>query len=100
VALVAPNWDLVKRELGINGNASTQELAVRTEVRAFLEAEVIEYTADLAKFEQIRHIGILPNDLTVEAGELSPTLKVRRRVVENRYGNLIDSIYQSEPAAH
>ena len=100
VALVAPNWDLVKRELGINGNASTQELAVRTEVRAFLEAEVVEYTADLAKFEQIRHIGILPNDLTIEAGELSPTLKVRRRIVENRYGNLIDSIYQSEPAAH
>jgi long-chain acyl-CoA synthetase len=45
----------------------------------------------LAKFEQIRTIGILPRDLTIEAGELSPTQKIRRRVVERLYAGLIDS---------
>lgn len=100
VALIAPNWELVRRELGINGNGDPHDLAARSDVRAFLDAEVVEHTADLAKFEQIRHVGILPRDLTIEAGELSPTLKVRRRIVENRYSDLIEAIYQTAPAAH
>ena len=94
VALVAPNWDLVRKELGLEAGA-TEELARRSEVRKLIEAEALEHTADLAKFEQIRHVAILPRDLTIEAGELSPTLKVRRRIVEQRYAELIDGLYQT-----
>jgi long-chain acyl-CoA synthetase len=94
VALVAPNWELVRKELGLDGGA-TEELAQRSDVRALIEAEALEHTADLAKFEQIRHVAILPRDLTIEAGELSPTLKVRRRIVEQRYADLIEGLYQA-----
>ena len=95
-ALVAPNWELVRRELGIDGALSTEQLIERNDVRAFLEAEVLEHTAELGKFEQIRRFAILPRDLTIEAGELSPTLKVRRRVVEHRYAELIEEAYRAE----
>ncbi|MGH7331078.1 MAG: hypothetical protein ACREJX_22240, partial [Polyangiaceae bacterium] len=94
VALVAPNWELVCKELGLDG-ASTEDLSRRDDVRAFVESEALEHTSDLAKFEQIRQVAILPRDLTIEAGELSPTLKVRRRIVEQRYAELIDGLYQA-----
>jgi long-chain acyl-CoA synthetase len=93
VALVAPNWPLVRDELTLGQDADTTTLAARADVRAFILHEVEDQTADLARYEQIRYVAILPHDLTIEAGELSPTLKVRRRIVENRYANLIDALY-------
>jgi len=58
--------------------------------------EVETHTADLASFEQIRRVALLPRDLTIEDGELSPTLKIRRRVVEQRYANLIQQAYDED----
>ena len=50
-------------------------------------------SADLASFEQVRKIALLPRDLTIEDGELSPTLKVKRRVVEKRFADLVERAY-------
>lgn len=94
-ALIAPNWELVRRELGLDGGLEPEQLAARDDVRAFLETEVMEHTAELGKFEQIRRFAILPRDLTIEAGELSPTLKTRRRIVEHRYADLIEAAYRA-----
>ncbi|HTX02489.1 MAG TPA: long-chain fatty acid--CoA ligase [Candidatus Acidoferrales bacterium] len=95
VALVAVNWPLLRDVLMLGAELDTPALALRPDVRAFLDREVETHTSDLAKFEQIRHAAILPNDLTIEAGELSPTLKVRRRIVEKRYANIIEEIYRN-----
>ncbi len=95
-ALIAPNWELIRRELSLDGIEDVGQLSARGDVRAFLEAEVLEHTAELGKFEQIRRFAILPRDLTIEAGELSPTLKVRRRIVEHRYADLIEEAYRAE----
>jgi long-chain acyl-CoA synthetase len=95
VALVAPNWDLLRRDFGIPPNVPPGEIAQRQDIRDFMRKEVTQNTADLASFEQIRLIGLLPRDLTIEEGELSPTLKVKRRIVEQRYADLIDSVYKS-----
>jgi len=97
VALVAPNWDLVRRQFEIPPNVSSSEIAKRQDVREFVRKEVAENTSDLASYEQVRRIGLLPRDLTIEDGELSPTLKVKRRIVEKRYADLVDSVY--EPSA-
>jgi long-chain acyl-CoA synthetase len=51
-------------------------------------------TGELAQFERIKKLALLPKELTQEAGELTPTLKVKRRVVEERYKPLIDALYQ------
>ena len=95
VALVAPNWPTLRDVLMLGADADDAALSVRDDVRAFLQREVIAHSSDLAKFEQIRYLAILPRDLTIEAGELSPTLKVRRRIVENRYADLIEELYKN-----
>jgi long-chain acyl-CoA synthetase len=96
-ALVSPNWDLVRTELDIPADVPIAELARRDDVIEFMTAEVRRNTDDLAKFEQVRKIGILPRDLTVEDGDLSPTLKVKRRVVEAKYASLVDRLYAQTP---
>ncbi|MDP9017343.1 MAG: long-chain fatty acid--CoA ligase, partial [Candidatus Eremiobacteraeota bacterium] len=64
-ALISPNWDLVRAELGLP-DAPIAELAKRDEVNEFVTKEVREKTADLASFEQVRRVVILPHELTVE----------------------------------
>ncbi len=92
-ALISPNFDLVRAHLGIGPDIAAEELANREDVRAFIAQEVREHTRDLATFEQVRRVGILPRELSVEGGELSPTLKVKRRVVEQTFAAEIAQMY-------
>ncbi|MDB5073119.1 MAG: fadD [Candidatus Eremiobacteraeota bacterium] len=91
--LLAPNWDLVRAKLEIPATTPTAEMAADERVRTLMIRETAGNTADLAKYEQVHRIAVLPRDLTIEDGELSPTLKVKRRVVEQRYANLIEQAY-------
>ena len=88
-ALISPNWTAVRAQLDLPPDELPEQLAQHEDVRAFLCAEASRVTADLATFEQIRWAGILPRDLTIDDGELTPTLKVRRSIVEARYATLI-----------
>jgi long-chain acyl-CoA synthetase len=54
-------------------------------------------TRDLARFERIHQIGLLTKEFTIDSGELSPSLKIKRHVVERRYRDLIEEIYQRRP---
>jgi len=54
---------------------------------------VEEANKELARFEQIKHFRVLPEMLSVEGGALTPTLKVKRRVVCERYAELVESMY-------
>jgi long-chain acyl-CoA synthetase len=100
IGLVAPNWALLRQELGIADDVGSAAIAARHDVLEFVRREVAEKTADLAGFEQVRRVAILPRELTIEDGELSPTLKVKRRVVEQKFAALIEAAYaQSAPSA-
>jgi long-chain acyl-CoA synthetase len=88
----------LRRELGIAEDVGAAAVAARNDVLEFVRREVAGCTADLATFEQIRRIALLPRELTIEDGELSPTLKVKRRVVERKFAALIESAYAPEPA--
>jgi long-chain acyl-CoA synthetase len=94
--LVAPNWELVRSELGLAIDAPTTGMATDERVRALVIREVEQQTADLAAYERVRRVAILPRDLTIEDDELSPTLKVRRRIVEGRYAPLIRAAYEED----
>jgi long-chain acyl-CoA synthetase len=67
--------------------------ADEAEIRRAVEEIVEARNATLAPYERIKKFRILPRDLTQEAGEITPTLKVKRRVVTERYGELIDEMY-------
>jgi long-chain acyl-CoA synthetase len=99
VALVCPNWELVRKEFDLPPSMSTEQIARRSDVHDLMLREIHEKSADLASFESIRRIALLPRDLTIEDGELSPTLKVKRRVVERRYAELIESAYAAPAPA-
>ncbi|GAC1536100.1 MAG: AMP-dependent synthetase/ligase [Candidatus Velthaea sp.] len=97
-ALVSLNWANLRAELQLPENVPAAVLAERADVREFMQREIMTQTGDLAKFEQIRTVGILPRDLTIEDGELSPTQKIKRRVVEQRYASLIDELFRAMAA--
>ena len=94
IALVAPNWDLVRKDFGIAAEVSTATIAARADVLDFVQSEVVAKSADLASFESIRRIALFPRDLTIDDGELSPTLKIKRRVVEKKFAALIATAYR------
>jgi long-chain acyl-CoA synthetase len=94
-ALVVPNFETLEgwaRQQGLP-ITSRDELAARPEVIALYEKLIQELTPDLAQFEKIKKIALLPREFTLEAGELTPTLKVKRRVVEEKYKDVIDRLY-------
>jgi len=69
-------------------------LASNEEVRASIQAHVDQINEKFARVEQVKKIRILPNDLSQEGGELTPTLKVKRNVVAEKYEGDIDALYE------
>ena len=68
-------------------------LAADPRVEAMIRGRVDEINRQLASFEQVKKFVLLGTDFSQETGELTPTLKVKRKVVLKKYGNLLDSLY-------
>lgn len=95
-ALIVPNFDKLgayARALNIPFS-SPAELIGRDDIRSFLLGEVNRSTPDLAPYERVKKIILLDRDFEIEAGEMTPTLKVRRSIVEQKYKGLIDMLYK------
>jgi long-chain acyl-CoA synthetase len=58
-----------------------------------VQKDVASLTSDLADYERIRKVALLPQEFSIDSGELTPTLKVKRRVIDERYGDLIETLY-------
>ena len=71
------------------------ELSVHPDVTALVQEAVDTANAQYAQVEQIKRFAILDRDLTIEQGELTPTLKVKRNVVNDRYADVLDALYVS-----
>ncbi len=94
-ALLVPDFEALKpwaEKQGVHA-ASNEELVSDPRVREMIGQEVAAVNAHLAGFEKIVAWELLPNELTLEAGEITPTLKVKRRVINQRYGEVIDRLY-------
>ena len=78
-----------------NGDTTTTPAALSAEptVRALVEREVAAVNAQLASFESVKKFHILPEELTVESGDLTPSLKVKRKVVAQRFEREIAALY-------
>ncbi len=95
-ALVVPSFEVLEawaKERGMT-LGGREELVRRPEVLAHYQGLVDGITSDLAQFEKIKRIALVPREFTQESGELTPTLKVKRRVVEERYKAMIDNLYE------
>jgi len=73
--------------------ASPEEMAAHPRVRELIDAEVAAANKELASYESIKYFRILPRDLSTETGELTPSLKVKRKVMAERYRQQIEEMY-------
>ncbi|HKA37383.1 MAG TPA: long-chain fatty acid--CoA ligase [Thermoanaerobaculia bacterium] len=95
-ALIVPNFERLK-ELAAERKIPFEPDAIDAspEIRALFQKEIDGYNADKPGHEQIRAFALLPSDLTIEDGSITPTLKVKRRILESRYQSLIQKMYQA-----
>ena len=96
-ALIVPQFDLLKswaKEKGI-AFSSDEELIGNPEVIKFYDEKVQTVNQGLARYEQIKQYFLLPVAFSEETGELTPTLKMKRRIISEKFAGEIDSLYRA-----
>jgi long-chain acyl-CoA synthetase len=95
-ALIVPDWENLNQALAATGKdlpKDRAELSKHPTAVKIVQRDVAGLTASLADYERIRRVALLPNEFSIDSGELTPTLKVKRRVIDERYNDLIEEIY-------
>jgi long-chain acyl-CoA synthetase len=97
-ALIIPEFTALERRLKDLGRpfAERDELVKRADVVALYQEIVDSLNRELSQFERIKKIAILPQEFSIDSGELTPTLKVKRKVVEQKWATTIEALYRSE----
>jgi len=95
-ALLTLDPDAIREWAADNGRADDDlaALARSPQVRELIEGYIAQANRQLERWETIKRFEILPAELAVENGEVTPSLKIRRRVVERRYAEMLDSLYE------
>jgi long-chain acyl-CoA synthetase len=94
--LIVPQYAALERRLQELGRppASRDELAARDDVLRLYQEIIDALNRDLAQFERIKKIAVLPAEFSIATGELTPTMKVKRKVVEDKYREVIEGLYR------
>ncbi len=95
-ALIVPDWEALKNALAQHGEtvpSNRAGLSRSPTAVKMVQNDVAKLTAELADYERIRRVALLPDELTIDNGELTPTLKVKRRVIDEKFGELIEELY-------
>jgi len=94
--IISPHFPLLEDWARANGVTfkSHQELVASEKVRDLYRGIVEDLNKRLAHFETIKKIVVVPDEFTVATGEITPTLKLKRRVIENKYHQQIEQLYQ------
>lgn len=90
-ALIVPNYETVRKTLGTD--APAERLSEDERVRALIQEDIEAATKDFAAYERPKRFALLQREFLEEEGELTPTLKVKMRVVREHYGDTIESLY-------
>ncbi len=95
-ALIVPNWEQLESYCKLKGIEvkSRSELCEHPRIIDLLQRQIERLTPNLARYEKIKKVALLENEFTIEGGELTPTLKVKRRVIDEKYRDVIEKLYQ------
>jgi len=96
-ALIVPDWEDLKsalRDAGENVSGTHADISRLPAAVKLVQKDVTAITAHLADYERVRRIALLPEEFSIEKGEMTPTLKVKRAVIDQKYGELIDELYR------
>ena len=95
-ALIVPDWENLKQALSETEKGFPQdrvELSRYSAAIKIVQRDVAALTSELSDYERIRRVALLPNEFSIDGGELTPTLKIKRRVIDERFGDLIEELY-------
>ncbi len=91
--LIVPDFGVLQMRLDAEPAGPRERLLTRDEVVQLYQRVVDRVNTDLAQFERIKRFALLPSEFSIEQGELTPTMKVRRNVIEERWRDVIDGLY-------
>ena len=95
-ALIVPVWEQLESYCKLKGIEvkNRSELCRHPRIIDLIQRQIDGLTPNLAKYEKIKKVALLENEFTIEGGELTPTLKVKRRVIDQKYRDVIEKLYE------
>ena len=94
-ALIVPDWEALKQTLkeeGISAEGSREELCENPYVIKRVQREAGELTREINDYERVKRVYLLPREFSIDKGEMTPTLKIKRNVIDEKYEEAIDEI--------
>jgi long-chain acyl-CoA synthetase len=93
--LIVPDWEALKevlKEEKIDATGSREELCENPQVIKRVQRDAVELTRELNDYERVKRVYLLPREFSIDKGEMTPTLKIKRGVIDEKYGEAIDEI--------
>ena len=94
-ALIVPDWDALKEEMKAEGHPATgsrEELCEDPQFIKRVQRDAIELTRELSDYERVKRVYLLPREFSIDKGEMTPTLKIKRGVIDEKFSEAIDEI--------
>ena len=94
-ALIVPDWESLKqvlKEEGIKADGSREELCENPYVVKRVQKDAVDLTRELNDYERVKRVYLLPREFSIDKGEMTPTLKIKRGVIDEKYEEAIDEI--------
>ena len=94
-ALIVPDWDALKdamKEQGVAAEEPREVLAYNPQFVKRVQTDAVELTRELSDHERVKRVYLLPREFSIDKGEMTPTLKIKRNVVDEKYQEAIDEI--------
>jgi long-chain acyl-CoA synthetase len=95
-ALIVPMWEQLEAYCKFKGIEvkSKREMCEHPRIIDLFQRQIDKLTPNLARYEKVKKIALLENEFSVEGGELTPTLKIKRRVIDEKYRDVIEKLYK------
>jgi long-chain acyl-CoA synthetase len=94
-ALIVPDWDALKdamKAAGVTADGSREEMAGNADFVKRVQRDAVELTRELSDYERVKRVYLLPREFSIDKGEMTPTLKIKRSVIDDKYEEAIDEI--------
>jgi long-chain acyl-CoA synthetase len=94
-ALIVPDWESLKetlKEEGIQFNGSREEMCEDPAIVKRVQRDAVDLTRELNDYERVKRVYLLPREFSIDKGEMTPTLKIKRSVIDEKYSEAIDEI--------
>ncbi len=94
-ALIVPDWEALKEEMkaeGVSVDGTREELCEDPHFIKRIQQDAVDLSRELSDYERIKRVYLLPREFSIDKGEMTPTLKIKRSVIDEKYSEAIDEI--------